>query len=134
MAKENDVTDGASSRENAMTERARRVGVDGLQPPSAEAIGKAVAEAMERQRNAPQQAEKPLPPIVRASVRSGYEDLKVQDDSGRMRIVNRAKSVDFKADETADGKPATVAHGSPVRLKREAFQRYYAEGLVEIAQ
>lgn len=134
MAKENDVTDGAADMENAATRRARAVGIDGLSPPTAEAIGKAVADALERQRNAPQQAEKPLPPIVRASVRAGYEDLRVQDDSGRMRIVNQAKSVEFKASETADGKPAKVPHGRPVRLKREAFQRYFAEGLVEIAQ
>lgn len=133
MAREDDVTDGASARENAATQRARRVGVDGLSPPSAEAIGKAVAEALDRQRNAPPQAEKPLPEIVRASVRAGYEDIKVNDERGK-RIVVQAKSITFRPDETADGSSVTVAHGRPVRLKREAFQRYYAEGLVEIAQ
>ena len=133
MAKEDDVTDGASARESAATQRARRVSIDGLEPPSAEAIGKAVADAMERQRTAPREVQKPLPEIVRASVRAGYEDVKLNDERGK-RIVVQAKSITFQPHETADGSRVTVAHGKPVRLKREAFQRYFAEGVVAIAQ
>lgn len=133
MAKEDDVTEGGSERENAATRRARAVGIDGIQPMSAADIGKAVADAMERQRLAPATPQKPLSEVVRASVRAGYEDIKVNDERGR-RVMVQPKSITFKASETADGKETTVSHGRPVRLKREAFQRYYGEGLVEIAQ
>ncbi len=129
MAREDDMTDGAATSESAATRNARRRAIEGDAPLTADAIGKAVAENLERNRNVPA-APIHLGEIVRASVRAGYEDVKMNDERGR-RIVVQPRSITFKASETADGKETTVVHGRPVRLKREAFQRYLASGQVE---
>lgn len=129
---ENDVTEGTT--ENAATARARRRAIEGDAPPSADAIGAAVAAALERQRNAPPVKEAPLPDIVRASVRCGYETSRRVMADGSAQMVTAPGSVAFKADETADGKAYTVVHGRPIHLKREAFQRYARDGKVVLAQ
>lgn len=139
---ENDVTEGRTDGEfgerilrdkNGKTvgrlhssDEVRRRAIDGDAPPSAEEIGKAVASALERQRNAPPEKAAPLAEIVRASVRAGVETIKQGD-----KVVIRPAKITFKADETADGKEWTVEHGRPIRLKREAFLRYKSEGRVE---
>lgn len=123
---ENDMTEGRDSSETRATANARRRALEGDAPPSAEEIGKAVASALERQRNAPPEKAAPLPEIVRASVRAGMETIKQGD-----KVVIRPAKITFKADETADGKEWTVEHGRPIRLKREAFLRYKSEGRVE---
>jgi hypothetical protein len=132
MANENDVTDGFAARENAATQRARQKALPDS-PLTAEALAEAIAKAQERViENAGKVKEKPLPEIVRASVRCGFETKLLNDDHGK-RYVTSPKSVDFKADETADGRPATIPHGRPARLKRDAFLRYQSEGLVILA-
>lgn len=131
---ENDVTDGASSSEGAATERARRRALEGDAPPSASAIGEAVARAMERMANAPKEPERALPEKVRASVRCGYETTRRVLSDGSTQMVTAPASIKFSKDETADGKEWTIPHGRPVMLKREAFLRYQSEGRVVIAQ
>lgn len=125
---ENDVTEG--DRENVMTRNARNRAIPDA-PLTAEALADAIAKAQQRViDNAGKVQEKPLPEIVRASVRCGYETrLHTTSDGSRTNITS-PKSVVFKASETADGKETTVPHGKPVRLKREAFQRYQSDGLV----
>ncbi len=131
---ENDVTEGRSDQESVATERARRRAIEGDAPPSASAIGEAVARALERAANAPKEQEKPLSDIVRASVRCGYETSRRVLSDGSTQIVTAPASITFKADETQDGKPCTVVHGRPVKLKKAAFLRYQSEGRVIIAQ
>lgn len=127
---ENDMTDGARDSENAATARARRRAIEGDAAPSAEAIGKAVADALERQRNAPPPKEAPLPEIVRASVRCGYETVRRVVSDGSTQLVTKPAEVTFKASETGDGREYTVPHGRPVKLLRDAFLRYQSEGKV----
>lgn len=129
-----DMTDGATTHENRHTERARRRAIEGDAPPTAESIGDAVAKALERQRDQPPVKEKPLPEIVRASVRCGYETTRRVMSDGSSQMVTSPASVTFKAHETADGKEYTVPHGRPIQLKREAFQRYAGDGKVILAQ
>lgn len=131
---ENDVTDGRDDTENAATARARRRALEGDAMPSAEEIGEAVSKAIERQRNAPAVKERPLPPVVRASVRCGYETTRRVLSDGSTQMVTAPASIAFRSDETPDGKPVTVPHGRPVRLKREAFERYRRDGKVVLAQ
>lgn len=133
MAKEDDVTDGATTEENAATAAARRRGIDGDAPLSADEIGKAVARALDRQRNAPKEPEAPLPVTVRASVRCGYVTAFINDARGK-RHETRPGTITFRKDETADGKEYTVPHGRPIVLKRDAFLRYRRDGKVVIAQ
>lgn len=128
---ENDVTDGTT--ETAATERARRRAVEGDAPLSAEAIGEAVAKSLERQRLQPAAKEAPLPSIVRASVRCGYETTRRVLSDGSTQMVTAPAAVTFKASETADGKEHAVPHGRPVHLKREAFERYRRDGKVILA-
>lgn len=124
---ENDVTDGASERENASTARARAKALPDS-PLSSSQLADAIAQAHFRVRDQEaKEKEKPLPEIVRASVRCGYETTKRADNT----MVTSPKSLTFPPSETADGKETTVPHGRPVRLKREAFQRYKSAGLVE---
>lgn len=130
---ENDMSgvDGATGRENAASQSARRRAIDGLAPPDASTLAKAIAEASQRIREDEAKAKDvPLPEIVRASVRCGYESIVERRNDGGSRIVERARKVTFKADETADGKEYTVPHGRPIGLKRAAFLRYASEGLV----
>jgi hypothetical protein len=141
---ENDMTDGARDSETTArrvkvgnkefvvpgTDTARRRAIEGDAPPSAEMIGDAVAKALERQRNAPPLPEKPLPEIVRASVRCGYETVRRVLSDGSAQLVTKPAEVTFKASETSDGREYTVPHGRPVKLKRDAFLRYQSEGKV----
>lgn len=131
---ENDVTDGRDDTENAATARARRRALEGDAPPSAEAVGEAVAKALDRMRDQPRAKERPLPPVVRASVRCGYETSRRVLSDGSTQMVTAPGSITFKRDETPDGREVTVPHGRPVRLKREAFERYRRDGKVVIAQ
>lgn len=145
---ENDVTDGATTEETRGrtvkvgnrqvylpgTEDARRRALEGDAMPSAEAIGEAVSKALERQRNAPAVKERPLPPVVRASVRCGYETTRRVMGDGSAQMVTAPASITFRPDETPDGRAVTVPHGRPVKLKREAFERYRRDGKVVIAQ
>lgn len=128
---ENDVTEG--STETTGTERARRRAIEGDAPLSADAIGEAVARSLERQRGQPAVKEAPLPEIVRASVRCGYETTRRVLGDGSAQMVTAPASVTFKASETADGREHAVAHGRPVHLKREAFERYKRDGKVILA-
>lgn len=98
--------------------------------PSAAAIGDAVAKALERQRTAPPQPQRTLPDIVRASVRCGYHTVRRVLSDGSAQMVTMPAEVTFKASETGDGREAIVAHGKPVKLKRDAFLRYEADGKV----
>lgn len=130
---ENDVTDGRDDRENAATARARRRALEGDAPPSAEAIGAAVAAAMERQRANPVPARQ-LPTVVRASVRCGYETTRRVLSDGSTQMVTAPASMTFTREETADEREHTVPHGRPIRLKLEAFKRYERDGKVVLAQ
>lgn len=125
----NDMTDGATSSESAATQRARRRAIEGDAPPSAAEIGKAIAAALDRNRDRKDE-EKPLGEFVRASVRCGYETIKRDDKT----MVTQAKSITFNESETADGTRVTVPHGRPVRLKRDAFNKHRANGDVVLAQ
>lgn len=126
-----DVTDGASDREGVSAAAARRRALPDA-PMSADALASAIAEAHFRVRDREaKEKEKPLPEIVRASVRCGYETTRRQQDNGQIQLVTSPKKMTFPANETADGKETVVEHGRPVKLKREAFQRYKSEGLVE---
>lgn len=131
---ENDVTEGGSARESAATAMARRRAIEGDAPPSAEAIGAAVAKALERQREAPPPPAQRLPEIVRASVRCGYETNRRVASDGSTQLVTAPGSITFKPHETADGREHTIQHGRPVKLKRDAFERYQGDGKVIIAQ
>lgn len=104
-------------------------------PFSSEELGNAIAKASQRMREEESRVkEAPLPEIVRASVRCGYETSRRVMSDGSAQMVTAPGSVAFKADETADGKAYTVVHGRPIHLKREAFQRYARDGKVVLAQ
>lgn len=131
---EGDVTEGAGALESAATRRARNAAVPDA-PMSAEALADAIAKAHIRAREDEGKVkEKPLPEIVRASVRCGYETKPRERADGSRQLITAPASITFAANETADGQPATVQHGKPVRLKRDAFRRYEADGKVIIAQ
>lgn len=127
MAKDdpNDMTEGAADSETAATRRARERAL-GTNPFTPEQMADAIAKAQMRViEEAGKAKEKPLPEIVRASVRCGYETVKRDN-----KVEVRPGSITFRAEETADGTTPTVPHGRPVRLKRAAFLRYQAEGRV----
>lgn len=135
MANENDMS-GRGARDAGETDAMKRVrqrAIDGDAPPSATEVGQAIAEAMKRglQNPLPQQQ---LGPVVRASVRAGYETTRQVSSDGSARLITKAKSVTFSGDETTDGKSYTVEHGRPVRLKRDAYERRLAEGVVMLAE
>ena len=130
MARENDVTEGASENENAATQRARQRAIPDA-PLSAERLAELIATASERAREESTKAkESPLPEVVRASVRAGYETTRQVLDNGQARLVTQPEKLLFKADETGAGKECLVEHGRPVMLKRDAFKRYLGEGVV----
>lgn len=128
MAKdENDVTDGASDRETVATARARQRAL-GENPFSADQMAEAIAKAQERVRQDESRSrEKPLPDVVRASVRCGNETIK---DPMNGKVTIRPAKMTFGPKETGDGTTVTVEHGRPVRLKREAFLHYQSLGQV----
>lgn len=135
MANENDMS-GRGARDAGETEAMKRVrqrAIDGDAPPSATEVGQAIAEAMRRglQNPLPQQQ---LGPVVRASVRAGFETIRQVADDGSARLVTSPRSITFTGDETTDGRSYTVKHGSPVRLKRDAYERRLAEGVVVLAE
>jgi hypothetical protein len=131
---ENDMSGrAATASENEATQRARRRAIEGDAPPSAQAIGEAVARALDRQRDNPIK-ETPLPEIVRASVRAGYETARRVLSDGSTQMVTSPASITFKREDTPDGREVTVVHGKPVKLKREAFIRYRRDGKVVLAQ
>lgn len=119
--------DAAMAREGKYTRAAR----DRLhsEAPSAEAISRAVAETLARQAAQPV-AERPLGEIVRASVRCGTESYTQQNGPEGSRVVTAYRKLRFSGDETADGVERVIEHGRPVALKRAAFERYAAQGLV----
>lgn len=121
----------AGEREASRQARSRALGEENA--PSASEIGDAVAKALARAAAQPVSMQK-LGPIVRASVRCGYEDVRQEKPEGGFRIATVAKSVTFNADETADGKTHTVVHGRPIHLKRDAFVRRRDMGHVLIAE
>jgi len=124
---ENDVTDGALDGETRNTQRARQRAL-GENPLSADQMADAIAKAHLRVREDELKAkERPLPDIVRASVRCGTEQV---HDPVRNKITVRPAKLTFGPSETGDGTTATVEHGRPVRLKRAAFLHYQSLGLV----
>lgn len=125
--------DARSANERQAAKSARRAALGEDNAPSASEIGKAVAEALARTAGQPQ-AVRELGPIVRASVRAGYEDKRVDKGDGSIRIATVPKQVKFEADETSDGKEYTLEHGKPIRLKREAFIRRRDQGVVILAE
>lgn len=132
---ENDMSgEAGSAGENRATALARKRALEGDAPPSAQAVGEAVAKALERMRDAPKAPEKPLPDVVRASVRCGYETNRRVLSDGSTQMVTAPGAITFKASETATGREATVPHGRPVKLTREAFVRYRRDGKVVLAQ
>jgi hypothetical protein len=135
MANENDMS-GRSARDAGETDAMKRVrqrAIDGDMPPSAQEVGQAIAEAMKRGLQNPPVQQK-LGDVVRASVRAGFETTRQVHSDGSSRLVTQPKSVTFGRDETIDGREYTVANGRPVRLKREAYERRLAEGVVMLAE
>lgn len=134
MQDENDMSgEAASAGETRGTQRVRAKFND--IPISAETLADAIAKAHARVReDEAKPVSKPLGPTVRASVRCGMETVREDKGDGSYKIVTRPASLDFTADETGDGKPARVRHGSPIRLKRDVFLRLQSEGKVIIAE
>lgn len=121
----------ATAREGKFTRAARQALHS--EAPSAAEIGRAVADAMQRQASTPAQ-QRELGPIVRASVRAQTKDTRQVASDGSSRIVTSYVPVKFSADETADGKEWEIQHGRPVHLKREAFLKYASIGRVVLAE
>lgn len=122
-----------SAGETAGAQRARQRALEGDAAPSAHDIGEAVAKAMARQAAQPDRPQV-LGDVVRASVRAGVEQTRVTSSDGSNRIVVSPKALTFKANETLDGREATVMSGKPVRLPRATFERYRDAGLVVLAE
>ena len=130
---ENDVTDGATDSETSGTRRARERAF-GVNPLSTDQMAEAIAKAHMRVAEAGAKAKvKPLPEIVRASVRAGYETIRETRNDGGVRLVTRPKKITFGASETADGREWTIENGRPVMLKREAFKHHESLGNVVLA-
>lgn len=104
-------------------------------PISATELADAIAKAQQRvMEDAGKVQQKPLPAVVRASVRCGMETVRQDKGDGGYKIVTQFGSMDFTGEETGDGKPARVPHGRPVKLKREAFLKYQSLGKVVLAE
>lgn len=131
---ENDMSgDAAFAGESAATRRVR--GKFENVPISANELADAIAKAQQRvMEDAGKVQPKPLPDVVRASVRCGMETIRQDNGGGGYKIVTQFGSMDFTSEETGDGKPARVAHGRPVKLKREAFLKYLNIGKVVLAE
>lgn len=130
---ENDMSGDARSageRNAARTARSRALGEENA--PSAAEIGDAVAKALARAATAPV-VNRTLGPVVRASVRCGYEDIH-QNVGGVLRIATVPKKIKFDREETADGKEYTIEHGRPIHLKRDAFIKRRDQGVVLLAE
>lgn len=125
-----DMTDGASAGETAATRRARERTL-GENPLSTEQMAEAIARAQERVRlDAERAKERPLPEIVRVSVRCGYENVTRTNGDGARTVITKPKTIRFAANETADGQAHEVEHGKPIRLTREAYKKYAGMDLV----
>lgn len=124
--------DARSAGERQAAKNARRAALGEDNMPSASEIGDAVAKALARAASAPAPVQR-LGDVVRASVRSGYEDVHMMV-GGQERIVTKPKAITFRADETPDGREVTLEHGKPIRLKREAFISRRDLGHVLIAE
>lgn len=136
MARDVDDMSGTAARdggERDAAKRARDAALGADNAPSAAAIGEAVAKALERVAQQPPSVQK-LGPVVRASVRCGYEDKTIDLPDGSRRIVTMSRKVTFTRDETADGREYTLERGQPIHLKREAFIKRRDEGVVLIAE
>jgi hypothetical protein len=128
---DDDMTDGATDGETAATRRARERAF-GQNPLTTDQMAEAIAKAQERTREAEaKRAMKPLPDVIRASVRCGYSTSRRVMSDGSSQMVTSPSSITFEPEDTADGTRVTVPHGRPVKLKREAFLRYQADGQVE---
>jgi hypothetical protein len=119
--------------ESRTTQDVRRRTLEGDAPPSAEEIGKAVAQAMQRSISAPPASQK-IGEIVRVSVRCGYETEAQVSSDGSRRLVTKPGSVLFRAEDTPDGRPVRVEHGRPARLTRAGYEHWNAQGKVLIAE
>lgn len=122
--------DGGESR---TTENVRRRTLEGDAPPSAEDIGRAVAQAMQRSVANPPPPQR-LGDVVRVSVRCGYETEVQVSGEGARRLVTKPGSVLFRAEDTPDGRPVRVEHGRPARLTRAGYEHWNAQGKVLIAE
>lgn len=134
MQDENDMSgDAASAGETRSTQKIRAKFAD--IPLSAEVLADAIAKAHLRAREEEARpASRSLGPTVRVSVRCGMETVREDNGGGGYKIVTRPASLDFSADETADGKPARVMHGRPIRVRRDVFLRLQSEGKVVLAE
>lgn len=121
----------ATAGESAGVKRARQRTLEGDAPPDANFLAEAIGKAMQRSSALPPQQ---LGPIVRCSVRAGFETTRQVNSDGSTRLVTSPKKITFSGDETADGRSYEVANGRPVRLKREAYERRRDMGHVIVAE
>ena len=123
-----------ADHENDMSGRAAATAKEGVrtaaarqalhsEAPSAAEIGRAVAEAMQRQASRGPELQRPMGAVVRASCRAGTHPA-----------TGLPLQMTFAPADTADGKEYTVKHGRAIHLKREAFERYAAQGKVILAE
>lgn len=114
---ENDVTEGSTETRISRNNRAKLLGEGAI---DLNELAAAMVGAQDRASKV--RDTRVLGEVVRCSCRVGLD-----------RAAN-PKSYTFKANETAEGRELTVQHGKPLRLKREAFQRYAADGVVVISE